>query len=219
MRGQPAHNRVSSAELSLRLWMFPTGLHNRRSRQPHALLRVLILPFAGEDALYRAYRFDEPWNGPNNSRLARKMPEFFACRAHARPAYSNYAVVVGPETAFPGARSSSVSQITDGTTITVLVVEVKGGAIPWMEPRDLNMPAIAEPKGEKFMAALAPPARTCCDKASPIAIITRKARISCLPINTSNGSRSTMALSCARPAHHRWRRDLFHRAVLGANPR
>ena len=133
---------------------FPPAYTTDAAGNPMHSWRVLILPFAGKHALYRAYRFDEPWNGPNNSRLARKMPEFFACRAHARPAYSNYAVVVGPETAFPGTRSSSVSQITDGTTITVLVVEVKGGAIPWMEPRDLNMPAIAEPKGEKFMAAL-----------------------------------------------------------------
>jgi hypothetical protein len=112
---------------------------------------VLILPYAGEDALYRTYRFDEPWNGPNNSRLAGKMPAFYACRAHARPSYSNYAVVVGPETVFPGAISSSLAQVKDGTA--ALIVEVKGGAIPWMQPLDLNMPAVVEPDREKLMAA------------------------------------------------------------------
>ena len=33
--------------------------------------RVLILPFLDEQALYDLYRFDEPWNGPNNSFVIR----------------------------------------------------------------------------------------------------------------------------------------------------
>ncbi len=132
---------------------FPPACTTDSSGNPMHSWRVLILPFTGEDALYRSYRLDEPWNGPNNSRLAGKMPAFFACLAHGRPSYSNYAVVVGPETAFPGPRSSSLSQIMDGTTRTILVAEVKGGAIPWMEPRDLNMPAITEPDREKYIPA------------------------------------------------------------------
>jgi uncharacterized protein DUF1559 len=131
---------------------FPPAYTTAAAGNPMHSWRVLILPYAGEDALYRAYRFDEPWDGPNNSRLARRMPAFFACLAHARPSYTNYAVVVGPETAFPGPGSSSLSQVKDGTA--VLVVEVKGGAIPWMQPRDLTMPAITEPDRERLMAAL-----------------------------------------------------------------
>jgi hypothetical protein len=130
---------------------FPPAYTNDSAGNPAHSWRVLILPFAGEEALYRAYRFDEPWNGPSNSRLARKMPAFFSCLAHARPYCSNYAVVVGSETAFPGSRSSSLAQVKDGTA--VLVVEVQGGAIPWMSPQDLNMPAVAEPDRGKLFAA------------------------------------------------------------------
>ena len=52
-----------------------------------------------------------------------------------------------------------LSKIMDGTTRTILVAEVEGGAIPWMEPRDLNMPAIAEPDREKHMPAFRATAR------------------------------------------------------------
>ncbi|KKL58567.1 hypothetical protein LCGC14_2224090, partial [marine sediment metagenome] len=41
--------------------------------------RVLILPYMEEDELYDAYSFDEPWNGPNNIRLANRMPAGFHC--------------------------------------------------------------------------------------------------------------------------------------------
>jgi hypothetical protein len=36
--------------------------------------RALILPFLGEEKLAAAYRLDEPWDGPNNSRLAKYRP-------------------------------------------------------------------------------------------------------------------------------------------------
>src|SRR5262245_18129478 len=41
--------------------------------------RVLILPFLGERNLYEAYQFDEPWNGPSNSKLAEQVPACYRC--------------------------------------------------------------------------------------------------------------------------------------------
>ena len=41
--------------------------------------RVLILPYLGEMALYNKYNFNEPWNGPNNSKLAAQVPDVFRC--------------------------------------------------------------------------------------------------------------------------------------------
>src|SRR5262245_19381933 len=40
--------------------------------------RVLILPFLGGEDVYAKYDFNEPWNGPNNSRLQAELPEWFA---------------------------------------------------------------------------------------------------------------------------------------------
>ena len=39
--------------------------------------RVLILPYIEEDELFKQYRFDEPWDGPNNIQLLQRMPRTF----------------------------------------------------------------------------------------------------------------------------------------------
>lgn len=38
--------------------------------------RVLILEFFNSD-LYEEYRFSEPWDGPNNRKLAERMPSLY----------------------------------------------------------------------------------------------------------------------------------------------
>ncbi len=124
---------------------YPPAYTTDAQGRPAHSWRVLILPFAGEHALYQAYRMDEPWNGPNNSRLTGRMPAFYRCPIRGRSAPSSYAVVVGPETAFPGSGSTSISQIEDGTVQTMLVAELGGMGIPWMEPRDLRM-ELREPR-------------------------------------------------------------------------
>ena len=130
---------------------FPPAYTTDANGTPMHSWRVLILPFAGEDALYRAYRFDEPWNGPNNVRIVRRMPAFYACPNHAQPGYSSYAVVVGPETAFPGTGSCSLSQLLDGPNMTIAVVEVEEGMIPWTDPRD---PTLAPPATSDTFASV-----------------------------------------------------------------
>lgn len=39
--------------------------------------RVLILPFLEQQNLYAAYHFDEPWDGPNNRKLAGRIGQVF----------------------------------------------------------------------------------------------------------------------------------------------
>lgn len=66
--------------------------------------RVLILPYLGEYEIYRDYRFDEPWNGPSNIKLASKMPKSFFCPSSSRLGaigFTSYFAIAGPGTAFP----------------------------------------------------------------------------------------------------------------------
>jgi hypothetical protein len=51
---------------------------------------------------------------------------------------TSYLAVVGPETAWPGARAVSMAKIKDGSSNTILVVESHNTGIHWMEPRDLH---------------------------------------------------------------------------------
>ena len=101
--------------------------------------RVLILPYIEEDKLHKEYDFSEPWDGPNNRKLAERMPRTFAFSGARHPAntVTNYLAVVGEQTAWPGRTSLSPTDVTDHLSETILLVENHGANIHWMEPRDL----------------------------------------------------------------------------------
>lgn len=115
--------------------------------------RVLLLPFLEEGPLWEEYRLDEPWNGPNNSKLLNRRPDVFACHSiDANPLVpqtdTTYVTVVGPETAWPGTSSIQLADVTDGTWNTVFVVEVRDAGIPWLAPDDLSWEeALLPPSG------------------------------------------------------------------------
>ncbi len=113
------------------------------SGKPMHSWRVLILPYLGENALFAKYNFNEPWNGPNNSKLAAQIPDVYQCPSHPHSAAPtsecHYFAVVDPASGWPGAVGSSIRQFADGTSQTISVVEASGMGINWLEPRDLSM--------------------------------------------------------------------------------
>jgi len=103
--------------------------------------RVLILPYLGEPEkeLYSHYRFDEPWNGPHNAKLAPSIPEVFASPyADAKPNTTPYLVPVGRRTMWPGPFCCKIRDVTDGMSNTVLLLENPESERQWMEPVDLT---------------------------------------------------------------------------------
>jgi prepilin-type processing-associated H-X9-DG protein len=133
---------------------FPPAYVADAAGNPMHSWRVLLLPFIEEHSLYQRYNFNEPWNGPNNRLLAAEMPRTYGCpsaHGHQPGDETNYVVVVGAGTAWPGARSVSLDQIKDKKDETLLFVEVQGSGISWMEPRDLEinaMPLRVNPRGK-----------------------------------------------------------------------
>jgi hypothetical protein len=114
----------------------------------------LILPYLERNDLYKRYDFSEPWDGPNNSKLHGEFLKIFSCpsRPRAQPRTdTSYVVVVGPKTMWPGTKATKLADLTDGTTNTLMLVEIANSGIHWMEPRDLDfsqMPMqINPPKG------------------------------------------------------------------------
>lgn len=124
---------------------FPPAYIANESGKPMHSWRVLILPQLGRRDLYEAYNFDEPWNGPNNSKLAKTTPSVFRCPSAAanRPDVTNYVAVVGSGTAWPGSKSAKIRDFPDGPSKTILLVEVANSDIHWMEPRDLDVGRMA----------------------------------------------------------------------------
>lgn len=107
--------------------------------------RVLILPFMEQQTLYDLYNFAEPWDGPNNRRLIGMMALGYACPSHRDSAsgLTDYFVLVGPATVFPGARSTTLADVKDGPDGTLLLVEASNLAVPWTQPQDLDTSAMS----------------------------------------------------------------------------
>ncbi len=118
---------------------FPPAYIADSEGKPMHSWRVLILPWLEQQALYDQYRFDEPWNSPHNRSLARYMPQSYRSPTEPKSAYrTNVVVIVGPETAFPGARSTKIADFKDGSANCILIAEIADSNINWMEPRDLD---------------------------------------------------------------------------------
>jgi len=123
---------------------FPPAYLADASGRPLHSWRVLILPWLDQANLYNQYRFDEPWNGPHNSKLAIQRLEIYECptdlehREGDQP-WTSYVAVVGPHTMWPGSACVSTDDVLDGTSRTLHVAEVRNSGIHWMEPRDLHL--------------------------------------------------------------------------------
>ncbi len=122
---------------------FPPAYIADETGKPTHSWRVLLLPFLDMEPLYKEYRFDEPWDGPNNIKLLDQYPEVFWClhefEQNGTLRTTSYVAVVGDETIWPNRQSTRLDDIVskDGSTFTIMVVELADSTILWTEPRDL----------------------------------------------------------------------------------
>jgi hypothetical protein len=130
--------------------------------------RVLILPFIDEQKLYDQYKWDEPWDGPNNRKLLDKIPLAYADRVYGenKNYYTHYVAITGDGMAFSPegvkfeannlsaaiAGGRRIAEFTDGLSNTLLVGPAgPDRKIPWMKPEDIQIgdevPAIGAKNG------------------------------------------------------------------------
>jgi hypothetical protein len=115
----------------------PAPALSDRTGKPLLSWRVAILPYLGENALYQQFKLDEPWDGPNNSKLLSRMPKVYECAAAPKtPGETIYRVFVGNGAAFEPGRALRITEFLDGTANTILIVEAKQ-SVPWTKPDDL----------------------------------------------------------------------------------
>jgi hypothetical protein len=119
----------------------PPFIADEQGRPMHSW-RVLILPFIDQKDLYSRYRFDEPWDGPNNRQLHSESIRLFNCTTRFPDEDSpltSYLAVVGPDTVWPESGTVRPQDVTNGLRNTLMVVEVGNSDVHWMEPRDLHV--------------------------------------------------------------------------------
>lgn len=111
--------------------------------------RVHILPFLGDEqlALWQKFHLDEPWNSDYNIKLLDEMPSIYNTADFSllyrvqsvKPGYTTLVAPVGEGTIFGGTEAVTFANIQDGTSNTIMVVQVKPElAVPWTSPRDYD---------------------------------------------------------------------------------
>lgn len=111
-----------------------------KNGKPLLSWRVAILPYIEEDALYRQFKLDEPWDSKHNKALLKKMPKIYAPTVGTtkEPHSTYYRVFTGKEALFPTGTNKGrrFTEITDGTSNTIMVVEA-AQEVPWTKPDEL----------------------------------------------------------------------------------
>ncbi len=123
----------------------PAGFVADEDGKPMHSWRVALLPFVERQDLYQQYNFNEPWDSPNNMRVAQQIPSVFKCPSapDSGPGanLTHYVVVLSgkpvgnkPRDSLFGENSwTKFRDITDGTSNTLMVVEVRD-PVPWTQP-------------------------------------------------------------------------------------
>lgn len=126
--------------------------------------RVAILPYIGEDQLYKEFKFNEPWDSEHNKKLIERMPKkYLHPFAKNVPAnHTLYQVFYSKKGAKPAAAIMETGKMTlgmltvqDGTSNTFMVTDAAAEAVPWTKPADLlydgtveNLPKMVSPRGD-----------------------------------------------------------------------
>jgi hypothetical protein len=103
--------------------------------------RVLLLPYMEQQKLYDQYRFDEPWDGPDNRKLADQLK--VSLFSQADPSKATYKLVTGTDTVFSTTETASKVRTSElflnSSQPPITVVEDQLHPVCWMQPDDLSI--------------------------------------------------------------------------------
>ncbi|MFO0806382.1 MAG: sigma-70 family RNA polymerase sigma factor [Gemmataceae bacterium] len=118
---------------------FPPAAVCDKKGKPMLSWRVLILPYIEQDALYKKFKLDEPWDSPNNKPLSEIAVKVFS-DPNSKTAKANethYRAFVGNGAAFDWIKGRKITDFQDGTSNTILVATAKDPVI-WSKPDELE---------------------------------------------------------------------------------
>ncbi len=101
--------------------------------------RVHLLPYYGELLLYQEFHLDEPWDSDHNKTLIERMPKIYECEGVVKPGHTSFHVFTGEGTPFGNEEPIGISNITDGTSNTIMVVQAgPDKADVWTRPTGIK---------------------------------------------------------------------------------
>jgi len=147
-----AMHNYSSAHLHL-----PEAYSLDADGKPMHSWRVRILPYIDAGNLYDLYDSNEPWDGPNNSKLANQMPPSYRCPAMpSSNSHTTYKLVSDPEAFFDGDKRRGFKDAIDGASSTIVLVEDCADPVNWMKPEGLTI--------EEAIVQIQKSEGCCCDR-------------------------------------------------------
>ena len=110
-----------------------------------------ILPYLEQDALYKQFHLDEPWDSEHNKKLIAQMPKLYAGGNEklAAAGKTTFLAPLGDVTMFPVRPNGvKIADVIDGTSNTILLVTGRDEqAVIWTKPEDLKIDQADPAKG------------------------------------------------------------------------
>jgi hypothetical protein len=132
-------------QIALAMWnyedkfgTFPPQAILDKQGKPLLSWRVRVLPYVDEEPLFKQFHLDEPWDSEHNKKLIADMPRTYRNpSSKAPPGTTTYLAVCGKGLMFDGTDGRKISDIRDGLSRTIMLVEANDErAVPWTKPED-----------------------------------------------------------------------------------
>ncbi len=118
---------------------FPPASIPDENGTPRTSWRASLLPYVEQVPLAEQYSFNHSWDSVENSFVQSiDIPSYHSPLSNEPATNTNYFLVTGPGTMFEDGRAPRLRDIRDGTSNTLLLVEVEGMNTHWAEPRDIT---------------------------------------------------------------------------------
>lgn len=132
---------------------FPPAYTVDAEGKPLHSWRTLILPYLEKGTLYEKIDLSKPWDDPANRAARETQFSAYQCPSANLPeTHTTYLAVVGPGSCLQPGQPRPWAEITDDTSLTLVVVDVgEEHAVHWMSPTDAS-----EPIALSFAAAKQP---------------------------------------------------------------
>jgi len=120
---------------------FPPAVVTDADGKPLYSGRVLLLPFIEQKPLYDQFDLSQAWDSPRNRSFSETALQVFMdpSSQDQTPGKTDYLFVTGAGTIFEAGKAHKIREIADGTSNTLMLVEVRGSSTHWAEPRDLDL--------------------------------------------------------------------------------
>ena len=117
---------------------FPLACREQPPGTPLLSWRFAVSQFFESGPFYNTVDQNAAWNQQPNPKVYINL-FFMQCPTNSsKPTMTDYPAITGPGTAFPGPmKAVRFSEMTDGTSHTIVVGHLVKSDIVWLEPRDL----------------------------------------------------------------------------------